>query len=138
MSGSENNTTGKELREFVRVYFPEFFIITRKVTNTHAVLYHRRSGQEVIRFTSNYSMLHRLRVPPTPKMPRGLLGDVDFKAIQTKEATQLAEKALHLVLEAEEWMETPLFVNDSIQTRSVVLANPATLLTKAESYETKP
>jgi hypothetical protein len=135
MSGSIHNVSGKALRDYVREHRPGLVVITRKVTNAHAVLYDRRTGQELAQYTSNFAMLDRLAKSGCPSARAGLGLTIDFAATQRATALKRIEAAFDLLLEAEEWLGHPIFIQDNKPGRVAVDAVTMKPITKADSYE---
>jgi len=63
MAGSSKSVPGWEIRKIVAERFPECWVITRKVNNSHCIIYHGPSGAEVVKLGANYQVRDRVNDP---------------------------------------------------------------------------
>lgn len=135
MSGSIDAVAGEKVRRLVREKCPGCFVLTRKMSNTSALIYNEKTGEVMAEFTSNFELVRRLEKGPLRPTRPGLGVPVNFPAVRKAKALALCEKALDLLIEAEEWLGEPLFVSENLKTRTIARAVDATPLTTSGVYE---
>ena len=103
MPGSQYNWKAKEIREYLEQHYSGTIFISRKPTNSEALVLDKESGRVLFRAAQNYGVVEQITKEKAPHKVNGFFSDKEIGGLPIK--TRAENTAINAICELNELRE---------------------------------